>query len=59
MLQEVLDITRRILSLYASDPSYMGDPYDAETRTEKIEKLTQVFFLPVSIWYPIVTHFHR
>ena len=48
MLQDVLDITRHILSLYGDDPTYMGDPYDVESRDEKIEKLTQVrsVFLP-------------
>lgn len=42
MLQEVLDITRNILALYRDDPTYMGDPYDVESRDEKIEKLMQV-----------------
>lgn len=45
MLQEVLDITRHLLSQYQNDPNYMGDPYDVETREEKIEKLTQVPFI--------------
>jgi hypothetical protein len=42
MLQDVLDITRLILTLYQDDPQYMGDPYDVESRDEKIEKLMQL-----------------
>eukprot|EP00026_Physarum_polycephalum_P001326 Phypoly_transcript_01327.p1 GENE.Phypoly_transcript_01327~~Phypoly_transcript_01327.p1 ORF type:complete len:930 (+),score=150.02 Phypoly_transcript_01327:110-2791(+) len=42
MLQDVLDITRHILTLYQDDPNYMGDPYDVESREEKIEKLMQM-----------------
>lgn len=41
-LQAVLDVTREQLQRYQSDPSYCGDPVDADTRAEKIEKLTQI-----------------
>jgi hypothetical protein len=45
MLQKILDITRGELEHYQNDPTYMGDPFDAETRAEKVEKLTQVGFV--------------
>lgn len=42
MLQEVLDITRSLLEQYNDDPTFIGDPYDTESRDEKIEKLMQM-----------------